>query len=136
MTKTSILVTLICLLVVVQTFSFKKLNLKDSCINFDNENACQGQQTDNDDSWANRNFQTPPRGDPLWRESFQDYNILVGYPMSTYSSSGVNITVYTRLNPAFSSLQLKYSNCYSGITTMIVLLIRTPISYRRDKATF
>jgi hypothetical protein len=41
--------------------------LFDSCNNFDNENACRGNQTDNDPSWANRNFQTPPRGDPLWK---------------------------------------------------------------------
>ena len=40
---------------------------QDNCNNFDNENACRGSQTDNDPSWANRAFQTPPRGDPLWR---------------------------------------------------------------------
>jgi alpha-amylase len=90
----------------VSAFSFKQLT--DSCNNFDNENACRGQQTDNDPSWANRAFQTPPRGDPLWRESYQDYNILVGYARTVYTNGGANVTVVTRVNPAYSSLTLKY----------------------------
>lgn len=90
----------------VSPFSFKQLT--DSCNNFDNENACRGQQTDNDASWANRAFQTPPRGDPLWRESYQDYNIIVGYARTVYSNGGANVTVVTRLNPTYSSLTLKY----------------------------
>lgn len=44
--------------------SFK---LYSGCNNFDNENSCRGNQTDNDPSWSNRSFQTPPRGDDLWR---------------------------------------------------------------------
>ena len=66
--KTVALLLLLGLILVAQAFSFKKLNLRgDSCNNFDNQNACQGQQTDNDPSWANRAFQTPPRAHPLWR---------------------------------------------------------------------
>lgn len=57
---------LIILLVTVNSFSIFQKYL-DSCNNFDNDNGCRGSQTDNDDSWANRAFQTPPRGDPLWR---------------------------------------------------------------------
>ncbi len=45
-------------------FNFKVF---DSCNNFDGENGCRGNQTDNDPSWSNRSFQTPPRGDQLWR---------------------------------------------------------------------
>lgn len=103
--KNHILV-LLAILVAVNTFSV--FHLRDSCNNFDNENACRGNQTDNDGSWANRAFQTPPRGDPLWREGYQDYNILVGYARSTYSDSGANITIITRVNPTYSNLQLKY----------------------------
>lgn len=33
---------------------------------------------------------------------------MVGYARTTYSSSGANITVVTRVNPAYSNLQLKY----------------------------
>ena len=51
---------------VVSSFSYSLLR-DTACNNFDNENGCQGSQTDNDPSWANRAFQTPPRGDPLWR---------------------------------------------------------------------
>jgi alpha-amylase len=102
----ALLAALLCLAVVVSPFSYSLL--RDSCNNFDNENACRGNQTDNDASWSNRAFQTPARGDPLWRESYQDYNILVGYARTTYTSGGANVTVVTRLNPAFSSLTLKY----------------------------
>lgn len=86
---------------------------EDTCNNFDNENACKGQQTDNDDSWQGRNFQTPPRDDPLWREGYQDYSKLVGYARTTYSSDrrSANITVLTTLNPRdpdLSKVTLKY----------------------------
>lgn len=106
MIKNHILLLLVAFLIQSHAFSIFS-RLRDSCINFDNDNACRGNQTDNDDSWSNRAFQTPPRGDPLWRESYQDYNIIVGYARSTYSSSGANITVVTRLNPAYSNLNLK-----------------------------
>jgi hypothetical protein len=100
------LLLLLLLACAVSAFSFKQLT--DSCNNFDNENGCRGQQTDNDATWSNRSFQTPPRGDPLWRDSYQDYNILVGYARTVYSSGGANVTVVTRLNPKYSSLTLKY----------------------------
>ena len=105
-TRTGLLLAAILCAATVTAFSFKQLS--DSCNNFDNENACRGQQTDNDPSWANRAFQTPPRGHPLWRENYQDYNILVGYARTVYTSSGANVTVITRLNPTYSSLTLKY----------------------------
>lgn len=82
-------VFLIAILVTACCFSIKTLT--DSCSNYDNENACRGTQTDNDASWSNRSFQTPPRGDPLWRESYQDYNILVGYARTTYTSTGARV---------------------------------------------
>jgi len=104
--QTALVLAVLLCAAAVSAFSFKQLS--DSCSNFDNENACRGQQTDNDPSWANRAFQTPPRGDPLWRESYQDYNILVGYARTVYTSSGANVTVITRVNPAYSSLTLKY----------------------------
>ena len=88
--------------------AFSASQLTDSCNNFDNQNACRGQQTDNEASWSARAFQTPPRGDPLWREGYQDYNILVGYVRTTYSSSGANLTVVTRVNPKFTAISLKY----------------------------
>lgn len=80
------------------------------CSNFDGENACRGNQTQNDDSWARREFQTPPRGDSLWIESWQDYNILSGYPQVIYTPDkrSAKIDVKTRLNPKYSGAQLKY----------------------------
>lgn len=64
--KNSLKVTTLAVIITLTVcFSFHKLG--DSCNNFDGENACRGTQTDNDQSWANRSFQTPPRGDSLWR---------------------------------------------------------------------
>ena len=90
---------------------FISLNYPPSnCTNFDNENACQGNQTENDQSWQNRNFQTPPRGSPLWREAFQDYNILVGYAQVIYDGgrSSATVNVKTRVNPKNEGAQLRY----------------------------
>jgi alpha-amylase len=58
---------LLIVLLVCVAVAFRVNEVRDSCINFDNDNACRGNQTDNDDSWQGRNFQTPPRGDALWR---------------------------------------------------------------------
>lgn len=58
--------------------------MQSGCSNFDGDNGCKGNQSQNDDSWSKRAFQTPPRGDELWREGWQDYNILVGYPSVRY----------------------------------------------------
>ena len=85
----------------------------DSCQNFDNENACSGNQTDNDDAWVDRAFQTPPKGHELWKESFQDYHVLVGYPRVTYQSGrqSADLEIITRVNPdsKFSGMTLKYN---------------------------
>ena len=104
----------------ISAFNIKDLRNKkqDTCNNFDGDNGCRGNQTDNDDSWAGRNFQTPPSGDPLWREGYQDYSKLVGYARTVYSSSRkeATITVLTTLNPTLdtSDIQLKYS--FRGIS--------------------
>ena len=70
MTK-QVLIALICLSTLGLAFTTGKIRVPwakvGDCNNFDNQNSCQGQQTDNDASWANRSFQTPPRGDTLWR---------------------------------------------------------------------
>lgn len=88
MTKLHIIVFFVCLIgCICFRFSTNDPWIQVSgCENFDNQNACSGKQTDNDDSWASRSFQTPPRNHSLWRESYQDYNILVGYPRVVYSS--------------------------------------------------
>ena len=87
--------------------SFK---LYSGCNNYDNENACRGNQTDNDPSWSNRSFQTPPRGDSLWREGYQDYNVLVGYAQTVYQSGrrSAIVKVVTRLNPKYEGATLTY----------------------------
>lgn len=65
--NTKLILSLLLLLVFAHSFRFRKVILQDTCNNFDGQNGCQGSQTDNDPSWQNRSFQTPPRGDSLWR---------------------------------------------------------------------
>lgn len=92
--------------------------IKDTCNNFDGEEGCRGNQTDNDDSWAGRNFQTPPRGDDLWREGYQDYSKLVGYARTIYSSdrTSATVTVLTTLNPKHeNSSKATLSYFYNGV---------------------
>ena len=70
MPTTTILLILLGLIACANCFRFNKNILpwisQTGCNNFDGENACRGNQTQNDDSWARRGFQTPPRGDKLW----------------------------------------------------------------------
>lgn len=115
MAITTLLLIFFGLLVCTNSFRFNKnvfpWNSQSGCSNFDGENACRGNQTQNDDSWARRGFQTPPRGDKLWIETWQDYNILVGYPSVSYSSNqrSATVNVKTRVNPKYSGAELKYS---------------------------
>ena len=112
--RTTVLFIVLGLVLCVSGFRFDKNILpwihQTGCSNFDGENACRGNQTQNDDSWARREFQTPPRGDSLWIESWQDYNILSGYPQVIYTPDkrSAKIDVKTRLNPKYSGAQLKY----------------------------
>lgn len=113
--RTICLFFVVSLFLSVQAFRFSKdfypWTPTNGCSNFDGENGCRGSQTQNDDSWVKRGFQTPPRGDNYWQQSWQDYNILVGYPQVIYSSDkrSANIDVKTRVNPKFSGAELKYS---------------------------
>jgi alpha-amylase len=56
------------------------------CSNYNGENGCQGDQTNQYPAFATRAFQTPERGTPLWRETYQDYSHLVGYASIVYDS--------------------------------------------------
>ena len=102
------IVILFSLLIVGQSISF--IEYGDSCNNFDGDNGCRGNQTDNADDWKLRNFQTPSRGDPLWREKYQDYDKLVGYAKYQYNSAKTqaNVTIYTQINDKYSNVTLTY----------------------------
>jgi hypothetical protein len=47
--------------------SFSMKTKYKGCTNFDDENACKGRQTENDESWSNRGFQTPLRDSKMWK---------------------------------------------------------------------
>ena len=61
--------------------------------NFNGENGCSGNQTNQDPSWASRRFQTPPRGAQGWRDSYQDYSHLQGWTTVVYAPDHLSATV-------------------------------------------
>jgi alpha-amylase len=109
----SFFIVILILLTATETMILREYS--DSCNNFDGENACRGNQTDNADDWKKRNFQTPPRGDPLWRPQYQDYDKLVGYARTQYNSAKTssNVTVYTQINEKHTGVSLIYS--FNGV---------------------
>ena len=61
--------------------------ISEDCSNFNGENGCQGQQTEYPPEWGNRKFQTPPRNDPLWKDTYQDMHLLTGYISIKYNNA-------------------------------------------------
>lgn len=77
------------------------LALSEDCSNFNGENSCQGSQTEYPSDWLNRKWQTPPRGDPLWKETFQDLNLFTGYIQIKYNNeqkTEATLTFVTMVN--------------------------------------
>lgn len=75
-------------------FLFFSFSLSEDCSNFNGENSCaSGSTLTNPSSWADRNFQTPPRDSPLWKATYQDMNLLTGYAQVKYSASRDKATV-------------------------------------------
>ena len=58
----------------------------EECSNYNSENSCNGRGTEYPSDWVERKFQTPPRGDPLWRESYQDLHLITGYAQIKYNN--------------------------------------------------
>lgn len=75
--------------------------LSEDCSNFNGENSCQGSQTEYPSGWNNRKFQTPPRNDPLWRETYQDMHLITGYISIKYNNkekTQATLTFETNVN--------------------------------------
>lgn len=81
-------------------FYFIQNLIAEDCSNFNQENSCQGSGTEYPDSWKDRKWQTPPRDHSLWRDSYQDMNLIVGYVQILYNSDKTNaqLKVNTWLN--------------------------------------
>ena len=84
--------------------------LSEDCSNFNGEYPCQGDQKWYPESWDERSFQTHPRGDPIWRENYQDMHDLVGYAQLKYSSDRKICTInfITRVNPSITNYKIIY----------------------------
>jgi alpha-amylase len=63
------------------------------CSNFNSENQCAGNVIEQHAEFANRKFQTPPRGSADWKPAFQDYSEIVGYPRVIYAADGKSAIV-------------------------------------------
>lgn len=72
----------------------------EDCSNFNGEYGCQSGQHEYPESWDTRTFQTPPRGQDYWRETYQDMHLLVGYVQTKYSSDrkSATLTFITKTN--------------------------------------
>ena len=85
--------------------------ISEDCSNFNGEYGCQGDQTAYPESWDDRSFQTPPRGDSTYRETYQDMHDLVGYAQLKYSSDRkiCRITFITKVNPSIENWKIIYN---------------------------
>ncbi|PPQ72965.1 hypothetical protein CVT24_000167 [Panaeolus cyanescens] len=63
------------------------------CNNFNGGDSCVGNAADMAASSERRRWQTPPRGDPAYVPSFQDYSDLVGYADIQYNSARTSAVV-------------------------------------------
>lgn len=72
----------------------------EDCSNFNGEYGCQSGQHEYPSDWAARSFQTPPRGQDYWRETYQDMRILMGYVSTKYSADrkSATLTFNTKVN--------------------------------------
>lgn len=81
------------------------------CSNFQGQDMCQGNQTDEPDIRNLRRWQTPPRNDSTWLSTYQDYNSLVGYAQVQYDSShtAAIVTVYTLTKENSTKLSFSFN---------------------------
>jgi alpha-amylase len=84
--------------------------LSEDCSNLNGEYGCQGDQKAYPDSWDERRWQTPPRNDEHWKESYEDMHDVVGYAQLKYSSDRRICTIkfIATVNPALGNYQVLY----------------------------
>ena len=72
----------------------------EDCSNFNGEYGCQSGQHEYPSDWEARSFQTPPRGQDYWRETYQDMRLLMGYVSTKYSADrkSATLTFNTKVN--------------------------------------
>jgi len=99
------------------------------CTTFDSINSCSGNQTQYPSSWEAKDFQTPPRGDPLWTPNYQDYHALQGYVRVTYNQQRTQATLNftTKLNPlVFSNIKYTLIYQFGAVKSPSNIFIVTP----------
>ncbi|EAR85737.2 alpha amylase domain protein (macronuclear) [Tetrahymena thermophila SB210] len=123
----------------------KNLQVQDYCNNYNGENGCKsGTQTDNPPDWENRRWQTPPRGNPMWKESYQDMNVLVGHSQVIYDKSLTSATVNFNTITKDPNAQVQYtfgnnapqkSNSFKVDTSITELTLKAEIVDSNGKVT-
>ncbi len=89
------------ILIFLLIISLATFSITEDCSNFNGEYSCKsGSQTQYPSDWINRKFQTPPRNDPQWKESYQDFNLLTGYVQIKYNQekTEATLTFITKVN--------------------------------------
>jgi alpha-amylase len=74
--------------------------------------ACENNEKDINSKFSFNLWNTPKRGDPRWREGFQDMNVLVGYPQLKYNSdlNECTVTVFTK-----TAIDLNLTYFFDGV---------------------
>ena len=102
-------------LTIILLIFFFVVVLSEDCSNFNGEYGCKNGQHQYEKSWNDRVFQTPPRGDPIYRETYQDMHLLVGFAEQKYTrdKTSCTITFFTAVNPKLGKLGQDYKIIYS-----------------------
>ena len=92
-----------------------KILVSECCNNFNSEMGCKdGKQTTYPDSWSARSFQTPIKGEPLYKDSYESLGRIACFSNVKYSSNkqSANVEVRCRTDASISIESLVYS--YDG----------------------
>ena len=81
------------------------------CDNYEPKFQCKDKETDFDDSLFS-SFQTPPRGNSGWKESYEDLSILTGYVHTVYQKDRSKATLYFISNFNNKDPSLSYKTYY------------------------
>ena len=101
-----------------------------ACDTFNGEMACQdGQQTTYPDDWSHRSFQTPLKGQPLFKDTYESLGRIACYSDVVYSSDRTSATVDVKCRNQETITSLVYS--FDGGKFSDVNTFKTDSSYNK-----
>lgn len=106
------------------------VNTDNKCNNNNDEYKCKTDTFYYDDAWGtDKVFQTPYRGHPHWKSTYQDMNLILGYVQQKYQSSSsssntctinINYRLNTKHLPLYSQVLFTYGTHTSTLSTYTV----------------